>query len=149
MQKYIIYFISPNKSGENNVFYLLLFDSITFCRYCLLSKNAVNHLKLAVGKAGSTYASWQEVMVTILQAGCENKSTTVIEADYIGKAVGNSLLAAGIFIGAIWANVSWGNYRSWDSKEVWALITMMILLPCGHALLCIVSSSRFWAVKKH
>ncbi len=23
----------------------------------------------------------------------------------------------GIFIGAIWANVSWGNYWSWDSKE--------------------------------
>ena len=22
----------------------------------------------------------------------------------------------GIFIGAIWANVSWGNYWSWDSK---------------------------------
>ena len=32
----------------------------------------------------------------------------------------------GIFIGAIWANVSWGNYWSWDSKETWALITFMI-----------------------
>jgi len=36
------------------------------------------------------------------------------------------LLAAGIFIGAIWANISWGNYWSWDPKEVWALITLMI-----------------------
>ena len=33
-----------------------------------------------------------------------------------------ALLAAGIFIGAIWANVSWGNYWSWDPKEVWSLI---------------------------
>ena len=32
----------------------------------------------------------------------------------------------GIFIGAIWANVSWGNYWSWDSKETWALITFML-----------------------
>ena len=37
-----------------------------------------------------------------------------------------ALLAIGIFIGAIWANVSWGNYWSWDPKEVWALITMLI-----------------------
>jgi ABC-type transport system involved in cytochrome c biogenesis permease subunit len=37
-----------------------------------------------------------------------------------------ALLAAGIFIGAIWANISWGNYWSWDPKEVWALITLLI-----------------------
>ncbi len=37
-----------------------------------------------------------------------------------------ALLAAGIFIGAVWANISWGNYWSWDPKEVWALITLMI-----------------------
>ncbi len=36
------------------------------------------------------------------------------------------LLAIGIFIGAVWANVSWGNYWSWDPKEVWALITMIV-----------------------
>lgn len=37
-----------------------------------------------------------------------------------------ALLAIGIFIGAVWANVSWGNYWSWDPKEVWALITLLI-----------------------
>ena len=35
-------------------------------------------------------------------------------------------LASGIFIGAIWANVSWGRYWAWDPKEVWALITMLV-----------------------
>lgn len=35
-------------------------------------------------------------------------------------------LGAGIFIGAIWANVSWGRYWGWDPKEVWALITFLI-----------------------
>ena len=35
-------------------------------------------------------------------------------------------LGIGIFIGAIWANISWGSYWSWDSKEVWALITFII-----------------------
>lgn len=36
------------------------------------------------------------------------------------------LLAVGIFIGAVWANVSWGTYWSWDPKEAWALITLII-----------------------
>jgi len=26
----------------------------------------------------------------------------------------------------VWANVSWGNYWSWDPKESWALITLMV-----------------------
>ncbi len=41
-------------------------------------------------------------------------------------------LGIGIFIGAIWANVSWGNYWSWDSKETWALITFMIYAVVLH-----------------
>lgn len=35
-------------------------------------------------------------------------------------------LGAGIFIGAVWANISWGRYWGWDPKEVWALITFLI-----------------------
>lgn len=35
-------------------------------------------------------------------------------------------LGIGIFLGAIWASVSWGRYWAWDPKEVWALITFMV-----------------------
>lgn len=42
------------------------------------------------------------------------------------------LLVFGIFIGAIWANVSWGRYWGWDPKEVWALITMLIYSAALH-----------------
>ena len=50
------------------------------------------------------------------------------------------LLTTGIFLGAVWANVSWGTYWSWDPKETWALITLMIYavplhaesMPCFH-----------------
>lgn len=41
-------------------------------------------------------------------------------------------LGMGIFIGAIWANVSWGSYWSWDSKETWALITFMVYAVALH-----------------
>ena len=36
------------------------------------------------------------------------------------------LLTFGTFLGAVWANISWGNYWGWDPKEVWALITMLV-----------------------
>ena len=36
------------------------------------------------------------------------------------------LLAFGTFFGAVWANVSWGNYWAWDPKETWALNTLLI-----------------------
>ncbi|MBQ8424359.1 MAG: cytochrome c biogenesis protein CcsA [Coprobacter sp.] len=43
------------------------------------------------------------------------------------------LLVAGIFVGAIWANVSWGRYWGWDPKEVWALITMLVYAVALHS----------------
>lgn len=49
------------------------------------------------------------------------------------------LLATGIFIGAVWANVSWGRYWGWDPKEVWALITMLVYALALHP----VSLPRF------
>lgn len=42
-------------------------------------------------------------------------------------------LGIGIFVGAVWANVSWGRYWAWDPKEVWALITFMIYGAAFHA----------------
>lgn len=41
-------------------------------------------------------------------------------------------LVAGIFIGAVWANMSWGRYWGWDPKETWALITMLVYAVLIH-----------------
>jgi cytochrome c-type biogenesis protein CcsB len=40
--------------------------------------------------------------------------------------IGLALMAVGVFLGAIWANESWGRYWSWDPKETWALITTVV-----------------------
>lgn len=37
-----------------------------------------------------------------------------------------ALLAAGTVIGSFWAKEAWGSYWSWDPKETWALITLII-----------------------
>jgi cytochrome c-type biogenesis protein CcsB len=49
--------------------------------------------------------------------------TRIVEVTLI---VGLYMVTIGTFLGAIWANVSWGRYWGWDSKETWALITAII-----------------------
>lgn len=57
------------------------------------------------------------------------------------------LLAIGIFLGAVWANVSWGNYWSWDPKESWALITLMVYaVPLHKASVGIFRKPRFYHI---
>jgi ABC-type transport system involved in cytochrome c biogenesis permease subunit len=57
------------------------------------------------------------------------------------------LLTVGIFLGAVWANVSWGNYWSWDPKESWALITMMVYaVPLHKASVGIFKKQRYYHV---
>ena len=41
-------------------------------------------------------------------------------------------LGIGTFVGAVWANVSWGQYWGWDPKETWALITLMVYAVAAH-----------------
>ncbi len=45
---------------------------------------------------------------------------------------GVAALGIGIFMGAIWANVSWGSYWGWDPKETWSLITFMTYAVAFH-----------------
>ncbi len=42
------------------------------------------------------------------------------------------LMGTGIFIGAVWANMSWGRYWGWDPKEVWALVTLLTYSFAAH-----------------
>lgn len=54
-----------------------------------------------------------------------------------------ALLGYGIFIGAIWANESWGSYWNWDPKEVWALITLLVyVIPLHSSLFPKIQSCR-------
>ncbi|EAI9220591.1 cytochrome C biogenesis protein [Campylobacter jejuni] len=45
---------------------------------------------------------------------------------------GLCLLTVGNFLGAIWANESWGRYWSWDSKETWALVSILVYAAILH-----------------
>jgi cytochrome c-type biogenesis protein CcsB len=59
----------------------------------------------------------------------ERISDTIDELTVINfktLTIGLYLLTIGTFLGAIWANESWGRYWGWDPKETWSLITIII-----------------------
>ena len=49
--------------------------------------------------------------------------------------VGLALMTTGTFLGAVWANESWGRYWGWDPKETWALITVVVYAIVTHLYL--------------
>jgi cytochrome c-type biogenesis protein CcsB len=51
-----------------------------------------------------------------------SENTYIIEMNLI---IGLMLATIGTFLGAVWANESWGRYWGWDAKETWALIIVI------------------------
>lgn len=54
---------------------------------------------------------------------------SVVELTIVNEmslTVGIFLLTVGTFLGGIWANESWGRYWSWDPKETWAFISVIV-----------------------
>lgn len=61
----------------------------------------------------------------------ENFFRTVNNLLYTGFA----FLTVGLLFGAIWAKEAWGNYWTWDPKEVWALTTWFMYLTYIHYMI--------------
>ncbi|TKG95572.1 hypothetical protein EYV94_09025 [Puteibacter caeruleilacunae] len=57
--------------------------------------------------------------------------------------LGLYLLTIGTFLGAIWANESWGRYWGWDPKETWSLITIAVYSFVVHSMKIPGFQSRF------
>lgn len=82
------------------------------------------------------FTMFNGVAALVLKSTSKNRENEIIELQAISRIMlypAVFLLAAGIFIGAVWANVSWGRYWGWDPKEVWALITLFIYAAAFHS----------------
>lgn len=77
-------------------------------------------------------------MIMIVFAGKEDNNPLINRIkglsiiNEMSLLVGLALMAIGTFLGAVWANESWGRYWGWDPKETWALITMVIYAIVTH-----------------
>jgi cytochrome c-type biogenesis protein CcsB len=54
---------------------------------------------------------------------------------YRAIQIGVVLLAAGIILGGVWADYSWGRFWGWDPKETWALIALLGYIALLHGRL--------------
>lgn len=59
----------------------------------------------------------------------------LVQSQYRAVQVGVVLLAAGIILGGIWADYSWGRFWGWDPKETWALIALLGYIAILHGRL--------------
>ncbi|MEZ5011244.1 MAG: c-type cytochrome biogenesis protein CcsB [Bacteroidales bacterium] len=63
--------------------------------------------------------------------------------NYRSMTMGLYFLTIGTFLGAVWANESWGRYWGWDPKETWSLITMIIYAFVLHSRMIKSLNSMF------
>ncbi|AQW87965.1 cytochrome c biogenesis protein [Campylobacter pinnipediorum subsp. caledonicus] len=58
--------------------------------------------------------------------------TEATRINEMAMILGISLLTLGNFLGGVWANESWGRYWGWDSKETWALVSILVYAAVLH-----------------
>jgi len=76
----------------------------------------------AAGSAGLMY------LLKEMPTGLAKRLPSLHELDtynYRAVAFGYPWMSLAIITGAIWAQVAWGNYWSWDVKETWALMVWL------------------------
>lgn len=62
----------------------------------------------------------------------EDNIQQVSNVNHLTLIVGLYFMTAGVFLGGVWANESWGRYWGWDPKETWALITVLVYAFVTH-----------------
>ena len=105
---------------------LSLHVSIIMMSYALVSLTFICGIVALLLKGISKLRGHREKTAIATQM----ESLAVLSRIFLYPAL--TTMGLGIFIGAIWANVSWGNYWSWDPKETWALITFMVYAVVVH-----------------
>ena len=79
------------------------------------------------------YTLFAVIMINgIIGLCCKSKRESLMQLSQVLLYPALFCLTAGIFIGAVWANMSWGRYWGWDPKETWALITMLVYAALLH-----------------
>jgi cytochrome c-type biogenesis protein CcsB len=93
------------------------------------------HVSIITGSYGFLGLGAILGLITMILLALSNKknqvriSNTIDELTVINfktLTLGLYFLTIGTFLGAVWANESWGRYWGWDPKETWSLITIIL-----------------------
>jgi len=95
----------------------------------------VLHVTLAfIGEAFFTVSFVAAIVFLVTRE--EERKAAADRIMYTAVGIGYPIFTAGALIfGAIWAEVAWGQWWSWDPKETWALITWLVYTAYLHTRL--------------
>lgn len=88
-------------------------------------------------------------LITIILVSKKNRDRldlTISElttVNHMALIIGLYLLTIGTFLGAVWANESWGRYWGWDPKETWALISIIVYAFIVHTRFIPLFNNKF------
>jgi cytochrome c-type biogenesis protein CcsB len=106
-----------------NSYWLMIHVAIITASYGFIGMSAFIGLLVLTLFSISNPKNTKNVRNMILQL------TTISE---MSVTVGLYMLTIGTFLGGVWANESWGRYWGWDSKETWALVTVVVYSFIAH-----------------
>jgi cytochrome c-type biogenesis protein CcsB len=98
-------------------YWLTLHVSVITASYGFLGLGAILAIIAMILLSLSGKSSLERISATIDDLAVIN---------YKSLTIGLYLLTTGTFLGAVWANESWGRYWGWDPKETWSLITIIV-----------------------
>ncbi len=94
------------------------------------------HVTTIIMSYGALALSW--ILANYLIIKTRFSTVDKAKAKYVNTLIYNCLkfgvilLAAGIILGGVWADYSWGRFWGWDPKETWSLIVLCIYMAILH-----------------
>jgi cytochrome c-type biogenesis protein CcsB len=106
-----------------NSYWLMVHVAVITASYGFLGMSAFIGLLVLIMIGMSNNQNSKNIKGIVLQL------TAISE---MSVTIGLYMLTIGTFLGGVWANESWGRYWGWDSKETWALITVVVYSFVAH-----------------
>ena len=115
-------------------FWLIIHVSVITASYGFLALGALIGLLCLITIIFVSKNNADRLNLTISELTTVNHMTLII---------GLYLLTIGTFLGAVWANESWGRYWGWDPKETWALISIIVYAFIVHTRFIPLFNNKF------
>ncbi|MDO9181657.1 MAG: cytochrome c biogenesis protein CcsA [Bacteriovorax sp.] len=94
------------------------------------------HVTMVILSYGALALSWILANSVLFRRkwGSIHKKEELVIADVIYTTLkwGTTMLAAGVILGGVWADYSWGRFWGWDPKETWSLIVLCTYMAILH-----------------
>jgi ABC-type transport system involved in cytochrome c biogenesis permease subunit len=91
------------------------------------------HVASAVISYGAFTIGFGAAVLYLIRGNKGKESDTLDEISYHTVLVGFPFMTLVIVLGALWADVAWGKYWSWDPKETASLVTWLLYAAYLHA----------------